>query len=479
MKVKQASIVAVVIGCLAPGFARADDRNDRKADGWIGKVVFPKYSNAIVQFNDTSSAPFQRCAVVTRDFGDSVEILQTDALSRPLLGRASTRSDVGRVAKQDAVREEESEGQFTGMLRHDSRSTLALVNRGDLRRMRGMYDAAATDFDAALRLTYDDAERADVLRRRAATREAAGDWPSAEGDWSQALRTLPYRATLHLGRAKALAKLERYPEAVDGFEAAFELEPSDAEVLRSFAMFRASCPNAAHRNGREALELAKRALEVDPQQTGPSYVVLAAAYAEVGDFENAANAQQRAILDHHFTPEEKVELAEHFTHYRTGRPHRDTPAPKKVAAESKTTDSSKSGFAGLIPYLRLPQAVRTAAENTKLDAKWIVGKKRTEKGAHWYQVMGRDAKSQQVAFSVSEDGKNGFVRLDVARSEIPNQVIETLRRERPDLKVNKYQSTFWRADQILGYRFIGDPGPGQSKAVLISADGKKIVSDDT
>ncbi|MCE9532622.1 MAG: hypothetical protein K8T89_16105 [Planctomycetes bacterium] len=93
---------------------------------------------------------------------------------------------------------------------------------------------------------------------------------------------------------------------------------------RDFALFRASYPDAKYRDGKKAVELAKTAIEKAGKDADWEYfAALAAAYAEVGDFEMAVVEQLKAIDDKHIHPTDKKEMEARLELYRAKKPYRD------------------------------------------------------------------------------------------------------------------------------------------------------------
>jgi len=66
-------------------------------------------------------------------------------------------------------------------------------------------------------------------------------------------------------------------------------------ALNTLAWILATHPNATIRNGREAVQLAERAVRGLGQPNRAFLDTLAAAYAEAGRFSDAVNAAQQAI----------------------------------------------------------------------------------------------------------------------------------------------------------------------------------------
>jgi len=88
----------------------------------------------------------------------------------------------------------------------------------------------------------------------------------------------------------------RYAEAIRFYQASLETLPDQAGVLNNLAWLLATCPDAALRNGREAVRLATRACELS-KYTQPLLIgTLAASQAEAGDFQAAIAFIERGVL---------------------------------------------------------------------------------------------------------------------------------------------------------------------------------------
>jgi tetratricopeptide (TPR) repeat protein len=96
-------------------------------------------------------------------------------------------------------------------------------------------------------------------------------------------------------RGNAYFHLGDFKHAQADFVAALRVDKHDPDVLNNVAWFRATCPDAAFRNGKEAVELATLACTLDKWKDADEIDTLAAAYAEAGNFAEAERYQQRAM----------------------------------------------------------------------------------------------------------------------------------------------------------------------------------------
>ena len=96
-------------------------------------------------------------------------------------------------------------------------------------------------------------------------------------------------------RGNAYFHLGQFKQAQDDFVAAVRVDPRDPDVLNNAAWFRATCPDPAFRNGKEAVELASRACQLDKWKDADQIDTLAAAHAEAGNFAEAERYQLKAL----------------------------------------------------------------------------------------------------------------------------------------------------------------------------------------
>lgn len=101
---------------------------------------------------------------------------------------------------------------------------------------------------------------------------------------------------VHYQSAIELADRGEYADALAHYERAILLgsDSLDCEVYVFAAWLLATCPNTKLRNGPRAVELATKACEDSDYEPWP-LTVLAAAYAQCGDFTKAIAAQTKAI----------------------------------------------------------------------------------------------------------------------------------------------------------------------------------------
>jgi tetratricopeptide (TPR) repeat protein len=121
----------------------------------------------------------------------------------------------------------------------------------------------------------------------------------------------------------------QYAKALEMYNQALALRPRCADALRARAEFLATCPepscrdgDAAVRDAKAAIECAQLSGEFDTRyEQGPYLETLAAAYAEVGNFQEAVKVQKEA-LDRAITKRRRDPMQVALKEYESGLPHR-------------------------------------------------------------------------------------------------------------------------------------------------------------
>jgi Flp pilus assembly protein TadD len=125
------------------------------------------------------------------------------------------------------------------------------------------------------------------------------------------------------GRSDAEISIGDHKAARADLEKALELEPDDSGVLNNLAWLLATSPDEALRDGKRAIELAKKACEGTTWKQPHIISTLAAGYAETGDFAEARKYSKQAVESEGSSPEVKTQLAGELASYEAEKPWRE------------------------------------------------------------------------------------------------------------------------------------------------------------
>ena len=160
--------------------------------------------------------------------------------------------------------------------------------------------------------------------------EKEGKFLQAMDRYTTVLVQAPDTAWVLVRRAHCLAKTGDPAGAKADLRRANRLIPETATDRVMLAWAKATCPYLEYRDGAGAVSLAKRALQDEPLiQT---YAILAAGYAEMGDFRRAQETVMLA-LSKGPTLEERKMLEEKLEQFRDKKPRRDEWAPRAESAD--------------------------------------------------------------------------------------------------------------------------------------------------
>ncbi len=273
--------------------------DSRRQHGWISKDNAVPYAHAVEHF--------------TR------ELARDPKNSYALTARGMMLSS-GKDADKAVA-------DFDRAIELDSKAILAFYHRANLAYGKGHYDKAMADYNAVIEL---DPEFDWAYHVRGWIHYRRMDYEKALADYNQAIKLVPTESVFYRDRANVAFIRKKYDNAITDYSKSIELEPTynvpwnmrgrtweakkeyakavaDYEkaaalagkqpyyssYYTAIAMLRASCPDETVRDGKKALEAANKAYELAKGVN--ELAALAAAHAELGEFNKAVEWQIKAI----------------------------------------------------------------------------------------------------------------------------------------------------------------------------------------
>ena len=126
-------------------------------------------------------------------------------------------------------------------------------------------------------------------------------------------------------RAVLNAQLGKYAEAFKELNYLVSIHPPSvtlARVLKQRAWLQVTCPDATFRNGQQALKDAKAACSMLVWKDENTIDTLAAAYAEIGDFDAAVQYAQQALAVKDISPKDSKRIQRHIQLFQQHKPIR-------------------------------------------------------------------------------------------------------------------------------------------------------------
>lgn len=191
------------------------------------------------------------------------------------------------------------------------------------------YEKAIQDFSYTIKLETNNAY---AFLLRGNMYFLINNFSNSISDYTVATRINPNYAIAYANRGQVFCNIGLWDEGMDDFEQAIKLDPTCVMALNNYAWQLAVCQDAEKRDGKKSLIYAKKACDLtkwdDPQCLG----TLAAAYAEVGNFEEAVKFQKKSMAGIKSEAELKaaqsrLDLFQKNKPYRTEKPNSAT-APR-------------------------------------------------------------------------------------------------------------------------------------------------------
>lgn len=147
------------------------------------------------------------------------------------------------------------------------------------------------------------------------------DYGDSINDFTQTIQYDPKLAVAYQNRAIAYQTIHKYKPAISDFKNVIRLDPSNYLIHDYLARLLSSAPEDELRDGTQAVESAKMSLKLSNGRHVEAIDTLAAAYAEIGDFDNAIKYQEEAIKKT-TSPTVKKKYSARLRLYQQEKPYR-------------------------------------------------------------------------------------------------------------------------------------------------------------
>jgi len=193
--------------------------------------------------------------------------------------------------------------------------------RADIFREEGDIHAALADLNELLRL---NPKWTIAYVTRSAIYLGESDLDNAIANCNRLIELEPNSTAAYINRARAYARRGRYLEAKSDFECALKnIKPEQLEwQLNTIAWFYATSPIEKLRDGAKAVSEATQACEASGWQNESTLDTLAAAYAEVGNFDQAIAFEEKAMQMNPGTAE-RQRMEKRLALYKEHKPYRE------------------------------------------------------------------------------------------------------------------------------------------------------------
>jgi tetratricopeptide (TPR) repeat protein len=341
-------------------------------DGWVGQQVFlkdtakPKLGNKVLPWNAVALP-----ATVSKVNGDWLWVGNAWVKSGEVVKRDDAPAYYAKILRQDPSAAyaymlrgvawrlkrdyENAIRDFSEAIRIEPSAHIAYQARASVYHALHDYDKALADLTEAIRLAPDvglyyndrgcvyksmsnynkaleqlneairlNPKLALAYANRGVNWHVQKHYDKAMADFDKALEIDPKLTHAYNSRGYVWSKEGHYSQALKDWDDSIRIAPEEPGGYRNKARLYATCMSLGHRDGKLALENAEKACELSHWEEWLDVAILASAYAELEQFDEAVKWQKKAIAMNK-NPEERdtIEQQKRLELYEAGMPFRD------------------------------------------------------------------------------------------------------------------------------------------------------------
>jgi tetratricopeptide (TPR) repeat protein len=215
-------------------------------------------------------------------------------------------------------RPDDAVSDFTEAIRRDPTSAMTYALRAAVWQNAKDFDKAILDLTEAIRLCPDN----DSFRFvRGSARYLKGELNQAIDDYTAAIEIAPDDRDAYVARAVAWRRKGEFEKAFLDLREAHRKDPTNAYPYQELAWLQSTASDARFRDGKKAVKNALRACELNEGEKPANLCILAAAYAEAGNFDAAVEWQSKA--DDLANSEQRAWWQPRLSLYKANQPYRE------------------------------------------------------------------------------------------------------------------------------------------------------------
>jgi tetratricopeptide (TPR) repeat protein len=208
---------------------------------------------------------------------------------------------------------------FSRAIELDSNYAVAYSNRGHAYEQEGEFDLAIQDYTRAITLRPNSAV---AYNNRGHVYYKKGDFNKALLDLAKVVQIDPKFALAYSNRAGTFKAMLKYDEAAADYARVIELCPEKYPAYNNLAWFWATRKSEEKRDGKKALEYAIKACEMSQWKNPSTIRTLAVAYAETGNFEEAAKWETVYLASPNLSSHSQKAGKYRLSLFQSGQPYR-------------------------------------------------------------------------------------------------------------------------------------------------------------